>query len=137
MKKNRIQKSLKAFFRRKKPELLIGLVTIFALGIVFGAIVIKKTKKIKTNIQKPYKFTVLSITPTSTDKSRLVPTSTPTPIVLKLADTAGYYIVEPNDSYWTISEKVCGTEEYFESIQNNNNQSPLYVGDKIIVNCEY
>jgi nucleoid-associated protein YgaU len=58
------------------------------------------------------------------------PTHTPT------AD--GTYTVEPNDSFWTISQKVYGTGGYFKAVQRHNrkpgNQADgLEIGEKILV----
>lgn len=50
----------------------------------------------------------------------------------------GTYAVEPNDSFWTISQKVYGTGGYFKAIQRHNrkpgaNADGLEIGERIIV----
>jgi nucleoid-associated protein YgaU len=58
------------------------------------------------------------------------PTHTPTP--------DGTYTVEPNDSFWTISQKVYGTGGYFKAVQRHNRKpgsqaDGLEIGEKILV----
>ncbi|MBI2827318.1 MAG: LysM peptidoglycan-binding domain-containing protein [Planctomycetia bacterium] len=50
----------------------------------------------------------------------------------------GTYIVEPNDSFWSISQKVYGTGGYFKAIQRHNRKpgsraAGLSIGEKILV----
>jgi len=58
------------------------------------------------------------------------PTHTPTP--------DGTYTVGPNDSFWTISQKVYGTGSYFKAVQRHNrkpgaNADGLEIGERILV----
>jgi nucleoid-associated protein YgaU len=58
------------------------------------------------------------------------PGHTPTP--------DGTYTVEPNDSFWTISQKVYGTGGYFKAVQRHNRKpgsqaDGLEIGEKILV----
>jgi nucleoid-associated protein YgaU len=50
----------------------------------------------------------------------------------------GTYAVEPNDSFWTISQKVYGTGGYFKAVQRHNrkpgaNADGLEIGERILV----
>ena len=50
----------------------------------------------------------------------------------------GTYTVAPNDSFWTISQKVYGTGSYFKAIQRHNRKpgsqaDGLEIGEKIMV----
>ena len=50
----------------------------------------------------------------------------------------GTYTVEPNDSFWTISQKVYGTGGYFKAVQRHNRKpgdpaDGLEIGEKILV----
>ena len=50
----------------------------------------------------------------------------------------GTYAVEPNDSFWTISQKVYGTGGYFKAVQRHNrkpggNSDGLEIGGLILV----
>ena len=54
------------------------------------------------------------------------------------AHRPGQYIVQPNDNYWTISEKVYGTGGYFKAIYEHNRRQHsqsdrLQVGDSLDV----
>jgi nucleoid-associated protein YgaU len=49
----------------------------------------------------------------------------------------GEYTVEPNDNFWTISEKVYGTGGYFKALREHNKSrlddpDELHVGDKVL-----
>lgn len=70
--------------------------------------------------------------PPSEDMARHqhLPTHTPTP--------DGTYTVAPNDSFWTISQKVYGTPGYFKAVQRHNrkpggNADGLEIGEKVLV----
>jgi nucleoid-associated protein YgaU len=66
----------------------------------------------------------------------------PTPLNQRLANAAlapkaGTYVVQPNDSYWTISQRLYGTGGYFRALaQCNRNTVPdendLRVGSQIL-----
>lgn len=50
----------------------------------------------------------------------------------------GTYAVEPNDSFWTISQKVYGTGGYFKAVQRHNRKpgagaDGLEIGERILV----
>lgn len=122
----------------KKPELWIGVFTIGVLLGIGGGLAVRynlipKISKISKNIK------VLSPVPESK-------TTTPTPPkkqevlkkITKLADTASVfsYEVKKNDSYWTISKRVCRTGKYFLSIQEKNYSQALHPGDMVQVVCE-
>ena len=52
-------------------------------------------------------------------------------------DTEGNYVVQPNDSYWTISNKLYGTGAYFKALAEHNLQhvpdsNKLEVGEAIL-----
>ena len=65
------------------------------------------------------------------------PTAAPQPFVADAgARKAGQYVVQPNDNYWTISEKVYGSGAYFKAIfEYNRNRHPqadrLQVGEAL------
>jgi nucleoid-associated protein YgaU len=54
------------------------------------------------------------------------------------AGRSGQYIVQPNDNYWTVSEKVYGTGGYFKAVYEHNRRQHsqsdrLQVGDVLDV----
>ena len=40
-----------------------------------------------------------------------------------------------NDSYWKISKRYCGVGTYYLTIQEKNDSKPLFVGDKVLIDC--
>ena len=73
----------------------------------------------------------ITATPTATAEGKMAKKKVST-----LADTnGGYYIVQSNDNYYTISVKVCGNGKNFEYIQADNNGAPLFEGNQIVVTC--
>ncbi|NMB84284.1 hypothetical protein GYA28_03260 [Candidatus Roizmanbacteria bacterium] len=44
-------------------------------------------------------------------------------------------VEKDGDSYWTISQRTCGTGRYFESIAALNGYRPLYLNDTVKVRC--
>jgi hypothetical protein len=135
----------------KKKEFWIGLATVAA----FLFVVIKVIPSSSMNLFSREK-SVISPLPTAMEKrtvqNTIVPTQqtlSPTRELVKkevkkestlkkvstLADTNGFYIVQENDSYYTISVKACGTGIYFESIQYVNGDKALYAGDTVEIVC--
>lgn len=120
-----------------KPELWIGFVTVFVIAIVAGTILVGSiknsltTKKEQTKEQKKTTLQTVTITPT------IIPTPIPSAAVTRLANTAGEYEVQEGDNFWKISEKVCKTGIYFESIQYQNGYEfkTLHAGDLLTVEC--
>jgi nucleoid-associated protein YgaU len=53
--------------------------------------------------------------PSRSDSS--APTPAPTPIPAK---PAGYYRIQPSDSFWSISQRVYGTGRYFQALYEHN-----------------
>lgn len=134
----------------KKPEVWVGLVTVILIAVVGGNSVKGKIKKIlnqrRSIIISPVPLAVkvtpklsLTVTPTVI----MVKETTPTPVkkeeakktITKFADTDGYYQVKEGDSYALISQKVCGSQRWFEQIAYENGYQPLYANDLIAVNC--
>lgn len=48
---------------------------------------------------------------------------------------AGQAEVINNDSYWKISKRVCGDGKYYLSIQAQNENKPLHVGNTVAASC--
>ena len=78
-------------------------------------------------------------TATVANGTRLSGVGTAQPLVAdESAAKPGQYVVQPNDNYWTISEKVYGTGGYFKAIfEHNRRQHPtaerLQVGETLLV----
>jgi nucleoid-associated protein YgaU len=79
---------------------------------------------------------------TTAERASTRPFAANDPPQLLVADTAsakpGQYVVQPNDNYWTISEKVYGTGGYFKAIFEQNrpkhpNAERLQVGEVLSV----
>ena len=121
----------------KKPELWIGVVTILVIAVVSGSFILNNLKK--RTLTKNSETQELFLDEMDTEKDNSIadvakPTNEKATIT-KLADTNGEYIVQNGDNYWKISEKVCGSGKYFESISAENNFIKLHAGDVIIINC--
>lgn len=116
-----------------KPELWIGFVTVFVIAIVAGTILFSNIKNSLTTKKEQKKTTSQTITVTPT----IIPTPIPSVVVTRLANTAGQYEVQEGDNFWKISEKVCETGIYFESIQTQNGyeSKTLHAGDLLTVEC--
>ena len=118
-----------------KPELWIGFVTVFVIAVVAGTILVSSIRNswtTKKEQAEPQTQTISRpVTPT------IMPTQVPSEVVTRLADTAGQYEVQEGDNFWKISEKVCETGIYFESIQiqNGYESKTLHAGDLITVDC--
>jgi hypothetical protein len=134
----------------RKPEVWVGLVTVTFLAIIAGNLVkgkIRRTLNQQTSlIVSPKPSTAaISLKPTLTVTPTIVleaKKTTPTPAkkeaektIIKFAETSGYYEVKENDNYALISEKICGSQQWFEEIAYENGYQELYPGDKVIVNC--
>lgn len=118
-----------------KPELWIGFVTVFVIAIVAGTILVGSIKNLlttkKEQTEKQKKTISQPVPPTA------IPTQIPSAVVTRLANTAGQYKVEEGDNFWKISEKICDTGIYFESIQAQNGykSKTLRAGDLLTVEC--
>lgn len=54
-----------------------------------------------------------------------------------VANNTGKYVIQPNDSYWTISEQIYGTGAYFQALAEHNrkkfpDENRLKAGEEII-----
>lgn len=82
-----------------------------------------------------------SNTPSPTSIPSNTPTSSDTTITPTTADLQSHQeVVQPNDNFWKISKRVCGTGAYYLSIQQANgygNNRSLHEGDTVTVRCSY
>jgi len=128
----------------KKPELYLGMLTL----IVAGFFIVKATYK---PVMKVITTKSASVTPT------LAPTIVPIKAIItkqvitpkmeakksikkvtKFADTGAVSIIaKEGDSFWKLTEKVCGNGAVAESTKQENGygEESLQPGDTIIVSC--
>lgn len=121
-----------------KSEVWVGLVVIVVAALVIGNTV-RNTLQRQNSTPTP----IAEVTPSPALEDQQgeqeVQTQPAQPKVAFLANTTGEYkvVVKGDDSLWKISERVCGTGEYYLAIQERNGYTnrSLQPGDIILVEC--
>ncbi|MDO8497194.1 MAG: LysM peptidoglycan-binding domain-containing protein [bacterium] len=133
MNKTQIYSELSKFV--KKTDFWIGLITMLLIVGVVVNVTLAQVKKQRLVAQKEKIISPVTMI--------VSPTPTVVPIaqtIKKLAYTGRdiAVVVQPGDTFWSISEYVCGDGKYFESIQLSNGYryQQLHAGDVINVTCE-
>lgn len=120
----------------KKPEMWVGVFTVgVLLGIITG-IIFRNQSKLGFNQKK--ETSIISPVPTETVPSAVIEITT-SPAVKRLASTSSSLeiIVQANDSYWEIAQRVCrNAKKNFLTIQDLNGNIKLYKGMVVKVICE-
>lgn len=128
----------------KKSRVWVGLAIVLLIlggGIYF----INNSSKEKENSQI---VNLVSPEPTAVETTQVsaspIASASPKPVVMAkkvktLADTNGKIelTVQEGDSFWKISEKICGNGKYFLDIQSSLGYSDraIHPGDKLVVTC--
>src|SRR3989338_2280735 len=124
MNKIQISNELSKFV--KKADFWIGLVTMLLIVGVVANVTLAQVKKQRLIAQKEKIISPvpMTTTPKVTSTVTISPTPTVAPIaktIKKLAYTGNItVVVQPGDTFWSISEYVCGDGKYYESIQFSN-----------------
>lgn len=127
----------------RKTEFWVGLATVVFLVGAGAFVTAQQIKNYRAAHPQQAKTEMVSPAPVVAEKKESMPTPTVTPklsVIKKLANTSGYLTVYalPNDTFWNISVRMCGTGEYFETIERLNGYSStfkLQPGDLITVYC--
>jgi len=123
-----------------RPELWLGVSTLFVVGLV----------ALRSNFWQQGKAAVAPIndqkvmeqkTKKSEEKSEQSSQPELSAVIKRLADTSGTisYIVNSGDTFWKISEDICGKGDFAEQIKAENGYGPyrsLQKGDVVNVKCE-
>lgn len=129
----------------KKTDFWIGLATMLLVVGVIANVTLAQVKKNQLIAKEEKIISPVPMTTTPKVTSTVV-TISPIPSVALIAQTIKKLaytgdiavVVQPGDTFWSISEYVCGEGKYFESIQYSNGYQyrQLYAGDVINVTCE-